>query len=226
MAINAGSGRCRRGSAQDDLAPCPHPGVPARHRQRLGWPGGCCAGWLAGDGVRGPGRWSGAGEVARVVPGHRRGLGAGRAGLRWTALSRRPGQRRTAERTEARSTPMAPPAVQPGAHPGGRCPRGHEQGKSHRPAPPRRWPAPRQSAGTDAAAGGQRAAHPPSTPQPGHGRPAGSRSGTACPTSAPFLSRSRTRAATPTGLRTAPQGPTTSAQRNQNGQPQKRTLPR
>ena len=65
-----------------------------------------------------------------------------------------------------------------------------------------------------------RAAAPPaSTPRPGPGPPAGSRSGIACPTSGPSVWRAHTRAATATAARTAPPAPTASAPRSQNVTP-------
>ena len=56
-------------------------------------------------------------------------------------------------------------------------------------------------------------ARPASTPRPGPGRPAGSGSGTACPTSARSAWPARTRAATATADRTARPAPTASARR-------------
>ncbi len=113
----------------------------------------------------------------------------------WQQPRRAPQQRRHPPRQPAHGATLPRPGACPGRGP---LPTASYRWKVPVPAQPRRPRAHRESAGTGAAAAGQRAAHPPSAPPPGHGRPAGSRSGTACPTSDRYPWQSRSHAATVT----------------------------
>ena len=119
-------------------------------------------------------------------------------------------------------------------HPGrGRAARpdaGRRGGLSGRTRPdqclPWRSPARQGSADTDGAAAGRLAAHPPSAPPPGRGRPAGSRPGTACPTSVRCPSRCHSHDATVTAWRIARPGRPASGRRNRSDGLTAKTLPR
>jgi hypothetical protein len=90
----------------------------------------------------------------------------------------------------------------------------------HQRAPQRRVR--QRSAGTGAAEAGPAQARPASTPPPAPGQPAGSRSGTGCPTSGPPAWPAHSHAATQTAGHTAPPVPTASAPRTRSVLPQQK----